>query len=431
MAGEDIVTMSQKELGRIHVIRKVIDKVITQIEASNILGLSTRQIRRITRRVAREGDKGVIHKSRARHSLRAFSQKLKNRIIGLCTKRYVDFGPTLASEKLFERDKITVSRETLRGWFKQQQIAYATRKKRPHRSWRERRAYFGQMQQVDGSHHDWLEGRGPRCVLMGYIDDANNNVFARFYDYEGTFPFMDSFRRYARKYGLPQSIYIDRHAAYKSKAKPSIEDELRNREPLTQVGRALAELGVEAIFAHCAPAKGRIERLFRTFQDRLVKEMRLRGIQSVTEANVFLGQYLPGYNRRFRVEPLEKGNMHRPLPKDIHLETILCIKSEHRLNNDSTVAHDKKLYLVTDKIHSHKVEVQERLNGTLQIMHKGHLLRYRQISRRPKKEQKPRYALALVRKERYRPPMDHPFKRRMFLRRCAQEEAKKRLLART
>ncbi|GAH02705.1 unnamed protein product, partial [marine sediment metagenome] len=128
------------------------------------------------------------------------------------------------------------------------------------------------MEQVDGSHHDWFEGRGPNCVLIAYIDDAKSRVFARFYEYEGTFPFMDSFKRYIRKYGLPHSIYIDRHSTYKSTKKPSIEDELNNREPLSEVGRALKELGVEVIYARSAPAKGRIERLFKTFQDRVVKE---------------------------------------------------------------------------------------------------------------------------------------------------------------
>ena len=417
MHGKDIIAMSQKELKRINVINKVIDKVITQLEASEILSLSTRQIRRITRRVLKEGDKGVTHRSRGRPSTRAFPESAKERVIKLCKARYEGFNPTFASEKLFEIDKIKISRETLRGWFKEKNIPYSTRKKRPHRTWRERRHHFGEMEQVDGSHHDWFEGRGPECVLMGYIDDANNNVFARFYEYEGTFPFMDSFKGYAHKCGLPYSVYIDRHSTYKSTTKPSIEDELNNREPLSQVGRALKELGVEVIFAHSAQAKGRIERLFRTFQDRLVKEMRLQGIKDVREANKFLQYYLPIYNRRFKVEALEKGNLHRPLPKNIDLDKILCIKTERGLNNDSTVAHDKKLYLILDKIHAKKVEVQERINGKMLMTHKGNCLKYKEITQRPKKKEKPKYIFALVKGECYRPPMDHPFKGPMFRRR--------------
>ena len=414
MHGKDIITMSQKELSRIHIIRKAIDKVITQVEASKILKLTTRQIRRIIKRVLKQGDKGVIHRSRGRPSARAFPERTRERVIKLCKTRYEGFNPTFASEKLFEIDKIKISRETLRGWFKQKHIPYTIRKKRPHRTWRERRHHFGQMQQVDGSHHDWFEARGPECVLMGYIDDANNNVFARFHDYEGTFPFMDSFKRYAKRYGLPQSIYIDRHPTYKSTAKPSIEDQLNNREPQSQVQRALDELGVEVTFAHSAQAKGRIERLFRTFQDRLIKEMRLKGIKSVQEANEFLKYYLPIHNRRFKVEALEKGDLHRPLPKNIDLDSVLCIKTKRGFNNDSTVAHDKKLYLVLDKAYTKHVFVEERISGKMLITHKGSSLRYKQITQRPKKKERPKYIFALVRKEPYKPPMDHPFKGPMF-----------------
>ena len=385
MHRKDIIIMSQTELRRVNIINKVIDKVITQLEASNILELSTRQIRRITDRVSKEGDKGVIHKSRGRLSTRAFPEKAKDRILKLCKTKYEGFNPLLASEKLFEIEKIKISREALRGWFKEKGIPYTTRKKRPHRAWRERRHHFGQMEQVDGSHHDWFEGRGPKCVLMGYIDDANNNVFARFYEYEGTFPFMDSFKRYIRRYGLPHSVYIDRLSTYKSLKKPSIEDELDNREPQSQVQRALSELGVDVIFAHSAQAKGRIERLFRTLQDRLIKEMRLRGIKSIMEANKFLQYYLPVYNRRFKIQAIEKGDLHRSLPKSVDLDSLLCIKTKRGLNNDSTVVHDKKLYLVLDKIHAKNVIVEERINGKMLITHKEGSLSYKEIAKRDRK----------------------------------------------
>jgi transposase len=415
MHGKDIVTMSQMELRRVSIINKVIDKLITQLEASKILELSTRQIQRITKRVSKEGDKGVIHRSRGKPSTRAFPEKTKDKILKLCKTKYEGFNPLFASEKLFEIERIRVSRETLRGWFKEKDIPYKTRKKRPHRAWRERRHFFGQMEQVDGSHHDWFEGRGPKCVLMGYIDDANSNVFARFHDYEGTFPFMDSFKRYIRKYGLPYSIYLDKHTTYKSTAKPSIEDELNNRESQSQVQRALSELGVEAIYANSPQAKGRVERLFRTFQDRLIKEMRLKGIKSVKDANKFLQYYLPIYNRRFKVEAIEKGDLHRPLPKGIDLDKILCRKTKRGLNKDSTVAHDKKLYLVLDKIYTKNVFVEERINGKMLITHKGKSLKYKEIARRPKKkEEKPKYIFTMVRKERARPPMDHPLKGPFF-----------------
>jgi len=409
MQERDIIIMSQKELKRLHLIHKVIDKAITQIEASNLLDLSTRQIRRIKDRVLDEGDKGIMHKSRGQPSPNSTPEDIKNKVITLCRTKYDGFNPTLASEKLFEINKIKISRETLRSWFKQKAIAYKTRKKRPHRNWRERKHRFGEMIQIDGSHHKWFEERSSECVLMGYIDDADNNVFARFHESEGTLPFMDSFKRYIKRHGLPQSVYIDRHPAYKANNKPGIEDELNNTEPQSQVQRALKELEVDVTFAYSAQAKGRIERLFRTFQDRLIKEMRLKGVKSVKEGNKFLAYYLPIHNKRFKVEALEKGDLHRPLSKNIDLDKILCIKTERGLNNDSTVIHNKKLYHVLDKIHAAKVMVEERIYGVMLITHKGKSLKYRQITQRPAKivQVKPP---VFKTKKIWRPPVGHPWK---------------------
>ena len=167
------------------------------------------------------------------------------------------------------------------------------------------------MVQMDGSHHDWFEGRGPYCVLMSYIDDATGKVSGRFYEYEGTIPAMDSFKRYIQKNGLPMSVYLDRHTTYKSTAKASIEEVLNEEVPLSEFERALKELEVKVIHATSPQAKGRVERLFRTLQDRLVKEMRLRGIRTIQEGNGFLKQYLPVYNRRFSVAPREEDDLHR------------------------------------------------------------------------------------------------------------------------
>jgi hypothetical protein len=266
------------------------------------------------------------------------------------------------------------------------------------------------MVQVDGSHHDWFEGRGPKCVLMLHVDDATSRRYARFYEYEGTLPFMDSFKRYAKKYGLPHSVYIDKHSTYKSTGEPSIEDQLNNREPLTQVGRALEELGVDVIFADSPQAKGRVERNFETFQDRLIKEMRLRNIRKIPQANSFLKYYLSVFDRRFSVEPIEDANLHRPIPKGIDLDAVLCIKKDHPLRNDFTVVHDKRLYQVLERTNAKKVTVEERINGRMFITYKSKALRYKEIAHRLKKKEKPKYIFARVRKERYRPSKSHPFK---------------------
>jgi hypothetical protein len=385
MAGKDIIMATQEELKRLNVIHKVLDKTITQAEAAGILDLTDRHIRRVAARITKEGDKGIVHKLRGQPAHNCTLDKVKIKVLNLCRNIYEGFSPTLASEKLFERDKIKVSRELLRTWFIEEHIAYASRKARPHRNWRERKTHYGQMVQADGSHHDWFEGRGPGCVLMGQIDDATSKVSAEFHDYEGTLPFMASFKSYVKAKGIPLSVYIDRHTTYKSNKKPSIEDELEDKEPLTQVGRALKELGVEVIFAHSAQAKGRVERLFRTFQDRLVKEMRLRKIKSIEEANAFLKEYLPVYNKRFSVPAAKSADLHRPLPKGIDLDRILCKKTEHALRNDWTVAHNKKLYQIENNVRAKKVTMEDRIDGSMLIWHKNKVLKFKEIIVRPQK----------------------------------------------
>ena len=410
MAGKDIIMATQEELKWLNVIHKVLDKSITQIEAADILDITDRHIRRLAARITEEGDKGIVHKLRGKVAHNCTLDKVKTKALGLCKSTYEGFSPTLASEKLFERDKIKVSRELLRTWFIEEHIAYASRKARPHRNWRERKEHYGQMVQADGSHHDWFEGRGPWCVLMGQIDDATSRVSAEFHDYEGTLPFMASFKSYIEVKGIPLSVYIDRHSTYKSYKKPSIEDELENREPLTEVGRALRELGVEVVFAHSAQAKGRVERLFRTFQDRLVKEMRLRKIKSIEEANRFLKEYLPVYNKRFSVPAAKGADLHRPLPKSIDLNRTLCVKTGRVLRNDFTVAFNNKLYQVEDNVRDRKVIVEERIDGSMIIAHKNKVLKFKEIDVHSKKEE-PKTVREFKPKRIYEPvPANHPWR---------------------
>jgi transposase len=408
MAGKDVIMATQEDLKKLHVVRKAMEKTITQNEAADILDLSGRQIRRIAARIELEGDAGVIHKLRGKSSNRALPGK--NRVLRLFKAKYPDFGPTLASEKLLERDNIKVNDETLRLWLIKEGVPYKKRKKRPHRQWRQRRHYFGEMIQMDGSDHDWLEGRGPRLIFMGYIDDATGNPFGRFYKYEGTIPAMDSFKRYIERYGIPVSIYIDKHAAYKSKKKLSIEDELSNKDPLTQFTRALGELGVEVIYANSPQAKGRIERLFNTFQDRLLKELRLEKARTINDANKVAERFLPKYAKRFSVKALYSDDLHRPIPKGLDLDKILCTREEHPLRNDFTVVHDKKLYQVEDDIRAKKVMVEEKIDGSLLIAYKDKPLKFKEITVRPKKEEPKKTYEFKVRKV-YIPPGTHPWKR--------------------
>jgi hypothetical protein len=408
MAGKDIIIMTQEELKKLHIIRKAIDGSIKQIEAAKMLSLSDRQIRRLTVRVRQEGDSGIAHKSRGKQSNRRLPEEIRKKIVRLYRQKYNDFGPTLLSEKLFKEEDIKISDETIRLWLIETGDIKKRRKHKKHRQWRERKKYFGEMLQMDGSHHNWLEGRGPEMVLMGCIDDATNKIFGRFYEYEGTMPAMDCFKRYVGLYGLTGSVYIDRHTTYKSNAKPTIEDDLLGRKPMSQFERAMEELGVKVIHANSPQAKGRIERLFRTLQDRLVKEMRLKGIKTTLEANLFLEGYLKRHNERFSIDAALKEDLHRPLPKDFALDEVLCVKTRRALRNDFTVAHNKKLYQILEPANTKEVIVEERLNGKMHITHNNRALGYKEIYSIPLKE-KPKKPFKM--RKKYIPPKDHPWRK--------------------
>ncbi len=412
MIGEDGVMMSGKELRRVHVIRQVMEKKLTQVEAGALVGLTTRQIRRLIQRVRQEGDRGLVHRGRGQPSNRRMTARHKAQVLRLYGLHYRDFGPTLAVEKLAERHGITLSDETLRRWLRASGIAHFTRRKRPHRAWRARKPHVGELVQLDGSHHDWFEGRGPRCVLMAYIDDASSRVYARFYAYEGTIPALDSFQRYVRRHGIPLALYTDKHSTYQVSAAPTREDQLAGVAPMSQFGRALGELGVELIPAHSPQAKGRIERLFGTFQDRLIKELRLAGASTLDEANRFLEAYLPRYNQRFTVPPAHAADLHRPKPAGGELDRILCIKMFRCLRKDFTIVHHGRLYQIHDTLRATHVWLEERVDGTLRITHQGRPLHFHAIAARPRKAT-PVTPTSLPRSPVI-PRPDHPWRRRVL-----------------
>ena len=421
MAEKDMITMSRKEARRLHIIHQALGKKITQAEAASLIGLTDRQIRRMVKRVLAEGDEGICHRSRGRTSNHRIPKKIKGKALKLFREKYQDFNLTHATEKLYEIHGITINDETLRLWLNEAEIPYKKRKARKHRQWRERKAHFGELVQIDGSHHDRFEGRGPVCVFMGYIDDATNTASGRFYDYEGTMPAMDSMKRYIQRYGIPKTAYLDKHSTYKSWAEPTIEEELNNQRPRSHFEKSLAKRGVDVIHANSPQAKGRVERLFKTLQDRLVREMRLAGIKSVDEANVFLTTYLPKHNRKFEKEAASDADLHRPSPHGRELDRILCIKEERTVKNDFTIAHNGTLYQIEQATRAKKVTVEERLDGTLHITYKGQDLRYRQITKKPT-EGTPEPPLLLRERKPWIPPVDHPWKTLFLSKRRRKEQ---------
>ncbi len=386
MPEKDIIKMSIRELKRVKVIQEAIGKHVTQKTAAELLELSERQVRRLVKAVREEGERGHVHHSRGKPSNNRIAEQVRAKAISAYKGSYMGFGPTLASEKLRERERIAVSEETMRKWLLEEGLWEQKRKRSAHRRYRERKECFGEMVQMDGSHHAWLEDRGPKLVLMGYIDDATGNTFGKFYDYEGTIPAMGSFREYVKKYGFPQSMYLDQHSTYKVTSQAKEEE--RQQMLMSQFERGLRELGVKVIHANSPQAKGRVERLFGTLQDRLVKEMRLRGIRTKEEANVFLRRYLPTFNKKFRVPAAKEADLHMPLPNGFDLDDYLCIKTNRVARNDNTVSLNGKLFQIQEPVCALYVEIQERLNGTLLIKANGKNLKYTEIKSiaKPKKK---------------------------------------------
>jgi len=396
---QEVLRMKRSEIKKLQVIEQVLGKGLKQIEAAEVLRLSSRQVRRLVVRVREGGAQGIIHGLRGRESRRKIADRIRLNILRIYRLRYEGFGATLASEMLLDRNGIRISKETLRKWLIDEGLWQVRSAGRPrHLRWRERKAHRGEMVQVDGSHHDWLEGRGPRLVLMAWIDDATNRTHARFYEYEGTVPALDSLKRYIKLYGIPSSVYLDRHTTYKSNGKETIEDQLNDRKPRSQFEVACDKLGIQVIHANSPQAKGRVERLFKTLQDRLVKELRLAGAKTIEEANVVLEKFLVRHNARFVVPARESGNMHRSWTDEMDMEDIFAIHTPHVMRNDNTVVHQGQWFQILTNTRAKEVVLRHALNGRLDILGQGVKLRYQRI---PGPLAKPRI-------RRSRPPFSRP-----------------------
>lgn len=391
---KDIHTLSSKELERAATLQRVINKTITQKDAARSLGLTDRQVHRLMVKYRAGGASELANKARGKPSNRQLPQATKNRAIELVKTKYPDFGPTLASEKLAELDNLEIDHETLRLLMIKADIWQHKRRKATHRMRRERRACYGDMEQFDGSHHDWFEGRledGAWATLLASRDDANNTVRAQFMDYEGTKPVMAYWGQYFKAYGKPLSIYLDRHGTYKVNTQNALDDDT----VLSQFERAMEQLNVGVIHANSPQAKGRIENLFGTLQDRLVKELRLAGISDIASANTFLNEvFLPAYNKRFCVIPRSEVDVHRPLVRADNLPAVLSVQSSRYINRDFTIRfHNQWLQLAkvqpTLVLPGAAVLIEERLDGSLHIRLKSHYLAYEKLAAQPAKTKQP------------------------------------------
>lgn len=385
-----ILEMSVKEADRLKVIWQVITGKLKIKEAAVQLFLSCRQVIRIRNRVKREGNVGIIHRMRGRRSNHRLPEGLLRQAVEIVCEKYWDFGPTFANEYLRKRHHIVLSTNTLRQGMIEAELWKPRRRKAKHRSFRPRRACRGEMIQLDGSIHDWLEKRAGRCVLLTYVDDATSRIeHAEFVDSETTLNLMRSTKKYLEIHGRPVSFYVDKDSIFRANRQASIEEQLRDIQPMTQFSRAMDELGIEVIFAHSPQAKGRVERGFETHQDRLVKELRLERISTIPEANEYLQNiYLPCHNSRCAVKPANRTNAHRPLLKIHKLQEILSLRTERSLANDFTIRFINQFFQILPTKHCNlrpkvKICVEIQLDGSVHLKYRKHYLGYKIVEKAP------------------------------------------------
>lgn len=413
--------LTPEERERFDIIRSCIDGDLTNAEAAARLRLTVRQVRRLKRKVEASGEAGIPHGLRGSTSSRKTDDRVVKKAVEHLKKRECrDFGPTFAQEQLHKQGVATLSRETIRRVMSEHDL-WKPKEKKPreiHREWRERKALRGELVQYDGSYHLWLEERGEEGCLLAAIDDADNSVIAQFEENEGVHATFRFWRAYFLLHGLPAAIYLDKFSTYKINHKNSVD----NAELMTQFERAMVELGIEVICANSPQAKGRIERLFGTLQDRLVKELRLAGIHDREAANIFLKEtYLPDHNKRFTVTPRSEGDAHRPVTDELRarLPSILSVQSKRTVNNDFTIQFKNSWYQLsatqdTTVFKGDTVTIEERLDGTLHIRLKETYLSYTALPKRPKPL---RAKITALTREmpRVAPPPGHPWRKPFLL----------------
>lgn len=382
----DRIAMSRRERDRLKVLYGVVQGQRSQKEASRLLRLTTRQVRRLVGRIRALGDQGLIHGLRGRPSNRHLPLELREKVLAEYQRCYEDFGPTLASEKLAEQG-LRVSHDTLRRWLMVAGLWQGQRKRDKHRRRRPRRECFGELVQMDTSIHDWLEGRGETMVLVAMIDDATGRIESGFYPGETVEAHFDLLGRWLKKHGRQLGLYTDRDSIFEaqSKGRPDYSGQ-------TQFARALEELAIERIAARSPQAKGRVERFFGTAQDRWVKEMRLAGVKTRAEANALLRSKLqPEFNRRFTLPAARPANAHRELGPEYNLRAILSVQSTRVVDNDYTVSfHNRCLQIEPPAwpgLRRGKVILEERLDGSLAMRFGERYLRFREIPGRRTKGQ--------------------------------------------
>lgn len=419
MKEEGLLTMSTEEVGRLSTIQRVLDKKITQTIAAVQLNVSVRQIKRLVRQFKQNGPSGLISKQRGQPSNRKYTDKKREIIKQLVTTHYYDFGPKFAAEKLIESHGIKISKETLRQWMVEWGLWKAKRQKEAQRHpLRDRRPCFGELAQIDGSPHDWFEGRGPKCCLLVAIDDATSRLCSlHFEPSETTAGYFKLMRKYLNAHGLPLATYNDKHGIFRINL-PNADEESE-----TQFARAMRQLDIEIICANSPEAKGRVERVNKTLQDRLIKEMRLRGICDIESANAYLPTYIEEHNAKFAVAPLNPEDVHRKqLPTNEKLDLVFSFQDERKLTKNLELRYNNMIYQIKTttkgyRLRHAKVIVCEDLFGNITLTCHGKKLDYschERAKHNPdiidSKQLTPKVDSIKPQHKRFKPKANHPWR---------------------
>jgi transposase len=412
--------MSDREMKRAAVLGQVKNGAWTVVEAAERMEVSYRQAKRLWRRYQSKGAKGLVHGSAGRASNRAKPKQIRTKVVRLIREKYsgevgTRFGPTLASEHLASEDQIELSATTVRRWMLAEGLWSRVRKARQHRSRRDRREHFGELVQLDGSFHEWLEGRGPRGCMMNLVDDATSTTLCRLGEQETIWAAVGVLLAWMKKYGVPRALYTDWKNVYARE--PTAKEFLHGMPAVTQFGRMCARLGIRIITAGSPEAKGRVERGHGTHQDRLVKKLRRKSIATHEGVNQYLEQeYCDDHNRRFAIDAVSEVDYHLPMPGAKRLREIFRLETERVLGNDWVVRQENRLYQVEGQSRNHapaksKVTVCEWEDGTKEIHYRGRKLNWHEIQERPRTPE-------VVRAKRRRPYTpaaahmpDHPWRR--------------------
>lgn len=428
--------MIGRELRRVEVLARVRSKQLRIVDASKLLRVCYRQAKRLWKRYRDEGAAGLKHRSAGRLSNHTHASKFRQKVLQLVREKYSGpvgerFGPTLAAEHLDSEDGFQVNAETLRLWMLAEGLWSRERQRRQHRRRRERKEHFGELVQMDGSFHEWMEERGPEGCLIDMADDATNKTLASLGKEETIWAVADTLRTWIEQYGVPLALYVDWKNLYKRPA--TVKEQLRGEEPITQFGRMCKKLEIEIIAANSPQAKGRIERIHGTHQDRLVKKLRRKEISSYEQANVFLkNEYLPEHNGRFARPPAKPEDYHRRAPRAAELDRVFRLESPRTIYNDWVVRYANRYFQLERQSRNYapahsQVLVCESRHGKISIEYRGRELEWQEIPAPPKPGDLPVQPAQKLRgpmtKRKWVPPADHPW-RKLILRRAQQKAAR-------